>query len=148
MTDMNFNFVKFRVVILLLLFVFFFYSCKAFKHASSYAEAQDTYLLITGNKDNFGDKRLSYNKYLFRCQLEKDFFCIDNENAKKDPDFIYEYISERKTYGIEFFYIKLDSVFVFEETKRNISSLKLKETRKLSDFEKQIYQKLIEQSKK
>ncbi len=133
---------------LIFLSLFLFNSCKAFKHGSTYADAQDTYLLITGNKDNFGDKRLSYNKYLFRCALEKDFFCIDNVNAKKDPDFIYEYKSNKKKFGIEFFYIKLDSVFVFEETKRNLSSLKLKETRKLNEFEKQIYQKLIEQSKK
>ena len=125
-----------------------FYSCKAFKHGSTFSDAKDTYLLITGDKDNFGDKRLSYNKYLFRCALEKDFFCIDNKNAKKDPDFIYEYKSNEKKFGIEFFYIKLDSVFVFEETKRNLSSLTLKETRKISEFEKQIYQKLIEQSKK
>jgi hypothetical protein len=142
---MNFKLTNIGFLIFLSLI---FYSCKAFKHGSTYADAQDTYLLITGNKDNFGDKRLSYNKYLFRCALEKDFFCIDNVNAKKDPDFIYEYKSNEKKFGIEFFYIKLDSVFVFEETKRNLSSLKLKETRKLSEFEKQIYQKLIEQSKK
>ena len=143
---MNFKLTNIWFVIFLSLFLF--YSCKAFKHGSTYSDAQDTYLLITGDKDNFGDKRLSYNKYLFRCALEKDFFCIDNEHAKKDPDFIYEYKSNEKTYGIEFFYIDLDSVFVFEETKRNLSSLKLKETRKISEFEKQIYQKLIEQTKK
>lgn len=142
---MNFKLTNIWFVIFLVLL---FYSCKAFKHGSTYADAQDTYLLITGDKDNFGDKRLSYNKYLFRCALEKVFFCIDNEHAKKDPDFIYEYKSNEKTYGIEFFYIDLDSVFVFEETKRNLSSLKLKETRKISEFEKQIYQKLIEQTKK
>ena len=142
------NFKLFNIGFLIFLAIFLFYGCKAFKYGSTYADAQDTYLLITGNKDNFGDKRLSYNKYLFRCQLEKDFFCIDNKNAKKDPDFIYEYLSKEKMSGIEFFYIKLDSAFVFEETKRNLSSLKLKETRKLSEFEKQIYQKLIEQSKK
>ncbi len=144
---MNFKSTNIWFVIFLSLFVFLFYSCNSYRYFDTFIDAQDTYLLINGNKENFGDKRLLYNKTVYRCSLKKGFFC-NKDNGRKDPDFIYEYISRESKHGLDLYYIELDSVYVFEETKRRSYDLKLKETRKLSEFEKQIYQNLIEHSKK
>jgi len=144
---MNFKLTNVWFVIFLSLFVFLFYSCNSYRYFDTFIDAQDTYLLINGNKENFGDKRLLYNKSVYRCSLKKGFFC-NNDNGRKEPDFIYEYISGESKHGLDLYYIEIDSVYIFEETKRRSYDLKLKATRKLSEFEKQIYQKLIEQKNK
>jgi hypothetical protein len=58
------------------------------------------------------------------------------------PDFIFEYKSDTKCRGIKLFYVNLDSVFVFEEPKKNDLNSVLKEARKMEESEKQAYQKL------
>jgi len=133
-------------VIFLSLFVFLFNGCTALKYGFTHKDAEDTYVLVTGDKDNFGDKRLLYNEYLYRCSSSTNFFC-NNYDGKGKPDFIYEYITDTKKNGIEMFFVKLDSVFIFEETKIKYFDYKLKESRKISDVEILIYQKLNELKK-
>lgn len=63
-------------------------------------------------------------------------------NTRGNPDFIFEYMTETKCRGIRLYYAKLDSVFVFEEPKKNnIYSIE-KETRKMTEEERLVYQKL------
>jgi hypothetical protein len=133
-------------VIFLSLFTFLFYGCTAYKYGSTCRDADDTYLLVTGDKENFGDKRLSYNEYLYRCSSSTKFFC-NNHDGKGKPDFIYEYITDTKKRGIEMFFAKHDSVFAFEETKLKPFDFKLIESRKINDEENLIFQKLQETNK-
>lgn len=128
---------------LFLLLLVLFCSCEAYKYSTTFKDAQDTYLLITGNKESFGDKRLSYNKHTF-CALKSDFFCTNNH--RKNPDFIYEYNIAKNKNGLELFYIDSDSVFVFEEVSK-LGGLIKKEKRKISEFEYKVYQKLLEIAK-
>lgn len=115
--------------------------CKAFKHGYTWSKAENSYNLVTGDKNNFGDKRLDYNKGFHRnSQLSNFLDC--NCNDRGLPDFIYEYKSDLKRRGIKLFYIKLDSAFVFEEPKKNNLNSIQKEARKMDDYERQTYERL------
>jgi hypothetical protein len=116
-------------------------SCKAFMHGYTWDKAQNSYNLVTGNKDNFGDKRLIYNKGFHRHSALSNFLdCKCNNRGL--PDFIYEYKSEAKCRGIKLFYVKLDSAFVFEEPKKNNLASIQKEARKMDDYERQTFERL------
>jgi hypothetical protein len=119
------------------------FSCKAYMHGYTWKEAKDTYQIVTGNKDNFGDKRLTYNKG-FHKHSELSNFLDCKCNNRGLPDFIYEYQSETKCRGIKLYYLKIDSVFVFEEPKKNNLASIQKEARKIHNDE---YKYLIDYRK-
>ena len=104
-------------------------------------KAQNAYYLVTGNKKNFADRRLKYNKGFHR-NSELSNFLECKCNYRGSPDFIYEYKTERKCEGIRLFYVKLDSVFIFEEPQRNNIRSSQKEARKMDDYERQTYERL------
>ena len=117
------------------------FSCKAFKHGYTWSEAKNSYNLVTGNKDNFGDKRLDYNKSFHRnSELSRFLDC--NCNNRGLPNFIYEYQTESKCRGIKLFYMRQDSAFVFEEPKKGNLRSVMKEARKMGDYERQTYERL------
>jgi hypothetical protein len=122
----------------LLLFVFCLFSCNAFKYGYTEDKALNTYYLVTGNENNFGDKRIKYNESFHRCPCFK--FYLD---SKGFPGFIYEYKTEAKCKGIKLFYPVSDSVFVFEEEKKGKRYSDVKESRKINIEERKIYQQLI-----
>ncbi len=123
-----------------------FTGCKSFKHGYTLSKAENSYNLVTGDKNNFGDKRLDYNKGFHRNSALSNFLdCKCNNRGL--PDFIYEYKSDTKCRGIKLFYVKLDSVFVFEEPKKNNLRSIQKEARKMDDYEKQTYARLKQKSR-
>ncbi len=126
------------IIKLFLLFIFSLtISCNAFKYGATETKALNSYHLVTGNENNFGDKRVKYNKYFHRCECFTNFL-----SSKGNPGLIYEYKTEAKCKGIKLFYPALDSVFVFEEAKKNKRYSFIKESRKMNDGERQTYQQL------
>jgi len=124
----------------LTLFIVLF-SCKAFKHGYTWSKAENSYNLVTGNKENFGDKRLDYNRSFHRnSELSGFLDCKCNDRGL--PSFIYEYETKNKCRGIKLFYVKQDSVFVFEEPKKGNLRSVMKDARKMDDYERQTYQRL------
>jgi hypothetical protein len=128
---------------ILLAIIISLFSCKAYMHGYTWEKAKDSYQAVTGNKDNFGDKRLTYNKG-FHKDSELSNFLDCKCNNRGLPDFIYEYKSATKCRGIKLFYVKPDSVFVFEEPKKNNLASIQKEARKIQDSE---YKHLIDYRK-
>ncbi len=116
-------------------------SCNMYRYNSTYMDAENTYMLVDSFSNNFGNKRLTYNKAFYQCELMNDFFC--SANSRRDPDFIYEYSNEKFLKGIEMFYIDLDSVYIFEANGK-YADLMLKEKRVITDFERKVYLKLKE----
>ena len=122
-------------------FVVSLVGCKAFKHGLTWSKAENSYNLVIGDKNNFGDKRLNYNKGFHSNSALSNFLdCKCNDRGL--PDFIYEYKTENKRKGIKLFYMKLDSAFVFEEPKKNNLRSIQTESRKMDDYEKQTYARL------
>jgi len=116
-------------------------SCNAYMHGYTWSKAQNKYLLVTGDIANFGDQRLKYNKGFHRNSALYNFLDC-NCNSRGLPDFIYEYKSKTKCEGIHLYYVKLDSVFIFEEPRRgNLQSI-LKDARKMDDDERETYARL------
>ena len=106
---------SFSVSLCSLILCFFVFSCRSFKHGYTWDKALNSYQLVTGNKDNFGDKRLDYNKGFHRNSQLSEFL---GDHTRGLPNFIYEYQSTEKCRGIKLFYVERDSVFVFEEPKK------------------------------
>ncbi len=121
----------------LLVVVFLALSCNAFKYGYTESKALNAYYLITGNENNFGDKRIKYNEYFHRCPCFKTFL-----GSRGYPGFIYEYKTETKCKGIKLFYPASDSVFVFEEAKKGKRYSVIKESRKMDNYERETYQRL------
>lgn len=117
------------------------FSCKSFKHGYTWRKAKDSYHLVTGNQDNFGDKRLDYNKAFHRNSALSNFLDC-NCNDRGLPSFIYEYQTDTKCRGIRLFYVQRDSVFVFEEPKKGKLQSVLKEARRMDDYERETYERL------
>jgi len=116
-------------------------SCNAYMHGYTWSKAQNKYLLVTGDKANFGDQRIKYNKGFHRNSALYNFLDC-NCNSRGLPDFIYEYKSKTKCEGIHLYYVKLDSVFIFEEPRRgNLQSI-LIDARKMGDDEHKTYERL------
>lgn len=118
----------------------FLHGCKAFKHGYTWSKAENSYSLVTGNKNNFGDKRLDYNKSFHRNSALSDF--LNCKCNRGHPGFIYEYMSEAKCRGIKLFYVPLDSVYVFEEPRKGKLRSILKQARKMDDYESQTFDRL------
>lgn len=110
-------------------------------HGATWSEAKNSYNLVTGNENNFGDRRLDYNKGFHNHSALSNFLnCKCNDRGL--PDFIYEYQTDDKRRGIRLFYVSRDSAFIFEEPKKgNLHSI-LKETRKMDTYEHQTYDRL------
>jgi hypothetical protein len=110
-------------------------------HGFTWNKAENTYLMVTGNKDNMGDKRLKYNKG-FHSHSSLSIFLDCNCNTRGLPNFIFEYQTETKCRGIKLYYTTLDSVFIFEEPKKNNLSSMLKEARKMDDYDRLAFKML------
>jgi hypothetical protein len=122
----------------------FFAGCKAFMHGYTWDKAENSYNLITGNKDSFGDRRLNYTKGFHKQSALAGFLnCKCNDRGL--PDFIYEYKTPTKQRGIKLFYVQRDSVFVFEEPKKNSLNSIQKEARKMDDYERATFERLKQQ---
>ena len=120
--------------------------CKAFKHGYTWSEAKNSYNLVTGDKNNFGDRRIDYNMGFHNNSALSNFLNC-NCNSRGLPDFIYEYMSPTKCRGIKLFYVQRDSVFTFEEPKRGNLNSVLKEARKMDAYERETYVRLKAGSK-
>jgi hypothetical protein len=129
----NNNTIKLSLLVVVLCVV----SCNAYKYGYTEKKALNAYYLVTGNENNFGDKRIKYNEYFHRCPCFKSFL-----DSKGYPGFIYEYKTDTKCKGIKLFYPASDSVFVFEEAKKNRRYSFIKESRKMNDNERESYQRL------
>ena len=122
----------------ILLFTCFFSlsACSGARYGWSLSKAQNSYNLVTGNKDDFGDMRVRYNRRFHKWPL-------DNFIAQKgQPGFIYEYRTARRSDGIRLYYPVLDSVFSFEEPRKSNLHSVLVESRKMDDYERQTYERL------
>jgi hypothetical protein len=120
-------------------------SCNPFidgyRHGATWSEAVNRYHLITGNAGSLGDKRLVANKG-FHKRSELSNFLNCNCKHRGLPDFIYEYQNEKKCRGIRLYYVKQDSVFIFEEPRKNNLQSVLKEARKMFEYERLTYDRL------
>lgn len=124
-----------------LLLIILLVSCKAYKHGYTWSKAENSYMLITGESNNFGDKRLALNKAFHRNSALSNFLnCACNDRGL--PTFIYEYQNEKKCRGIKLFYPSRDSVFIFEEPKKGNLRSVLKEARPMDEGEHQAYARL------
>ena len=110
-------------------------------HGYTWNKANNSYYLITGDKENFGDKRIKYVQG-FHKNSELANFLNCNCNDRGLPDFAYEYQNESKVRGIKLYYVKRDSVFVFEEPGKNNLKSKLIEARKMDNYEQETYNRL------
>ena len=126
---------------LVLLSLFSLTGCMAFMHGFTWSKSVNTYQLVTGDKSNFGDKRLKYNKGFHTHSMLSNFL-TSKFNARGNPDFIYEYKTDAKCRGIRLYYSTLDSVFVFEEPKKNNIYSYQKDVRKMTEEERIVYKKL------
>ncbi len=134
---LNINSIYFSLLAICICFI----GCKAFKHGYTWSKAENSYNLVTGDKNNFGDKRLDYNKEKHKNSALSIFLdCKCNDRGQ--PGFIYEYKSDKKCRGIKLFYPKLDSVFIFEEPKKGALNSILKEARKMVNNEREIFEQL------
>lgn len=133
--------IKKELVLLIFIVAPFIFGCKSFMHGYTWSKAENSYNLVTGDKDNFGDKRLNYNKAFHRNSALSTFLdCKCNDRGL--PNFIYEYQTKSKCRGIKLYYAQRDSVFVFEEPKKGKLQSILKEARKMDDYERETYQRL------
>lgn len=111
--------------------------CNAFMHGYTADKAINSYYLVTGDKHNFGDRRIKYNKGFYHDSQLAYFLKL-----KGSPSFIYEYKNEQKGRGIRLFYTALDSVFTFEEPRKGNLHPELIAARNMDDYEKQTYARL------
>ena len=129
-----------KAPLLVIVFTFCF-GCKSFKHGYTWRKAKNSYNLVTGDKNNFGDKRLDYNKGFHRNSALANFLnCECNDRGL--PSFIYEYQTDDKRRGIRLYYVQRDSVFVFEEPRKGNLNSVLKEARGMDEYERETYERL------
>jgi hypothetical protein len=124
---------------LLIFGCYILFGCNAFMHGYTEDKALNKYLLVTGDKDNFGDRRIKYNKGFHNHSALYNFLTCD---CKSHPNFIYEYKTTTKCRGIKLYYVTIDSVFTFEEPRKGNHGSILKDSRKMDESERQVYQNL------
>lgn len=102
-------------------------------HGYTSDKSLNRYLFVNQELDNFGYKRLQYNKgyYELKSFLEKN----------GTPDFFIENKEKGKRLRITFFYVKEDKAITMEE-KGFGGNLSYIENRPLSDYEKATYNEL------
>jgi hypothetical protein len=134
----NIVMIKMKGIVLFIVLGFIMAGCNAFMHGYTRDKAHVLpFYLVTGDKDNFGDRRIEYNrKYYNRTGIDHFLDCMGK------PGFIYEYKTMSKCMGLQFFYPSMDSVFVFEQTKRGNLNPVLLQARKMDDFEKLVEARL------
>lgn len=130
------------LIFILLISSFCLPGCKAFMHGYTWDKAENSYHLVNGDKDNFGDKRIKYLRGFHKNSALANFLDC-NCNNRGLPDFIYEYKSKEKCRGIQLFYVSRDSVYVFEEPRKGNLNSMLKDARKMDEYERLTYQRLI-----
>ena len=113
--------------------------CKSFMHGYTWDKSQNSYSLVVGDKNKFGDQRIKYNKGFHKNSDLTNFLDC---KCKGLPDFIYEYESKSKCRGIKLFYVEIDSVFIFEEPKKGKLQSILKESRRMDNYERNTYERL------
>jgi hypothetical protein len=115
--------------------------CNAFMHGYTWDKSVNSYLLVNGDKDNLGNRRIKYLRGFHKNSALENFLDC-NCNNRGLPDLIYEYRSATKCRGVQLFYVGRDSVFVFEEPKKGNLRAILKEARQMDESERLAYQKL------
>jgi hypothetical protein len=110
-----------------------FQGCASYMHGYTSDKSLNRYLFVNQELDNFGYKRLQYNKgyYELKSFLEKN----------GTPDFFIENKEKGKRLRITFFYVKEDKAITMEE-KGFGGNLSYIENRPLSDYEKATYNEL------
>ncbi len=130
-----------QIVFLFFLTAFIVEGCRPMKDGFNYgltnSKALNKYVLIEEN--NFGAKRLQYSQNYFH---NTTFDIHLKEHG--DPEMVYEYPIEKKYQGIKLFYMKLDSVYIFESKKSNCNCISLMKTEKISQLERTVYNQLSE----
>jgi hypothetical protein len=63
--------------LLLFAIIISLFSCKAYMHGYTWEKSKDSYQAVTGNKDNFGDKRLMYNKGFHKHSALQIFLTVN-----------------------------------------------------------------------
>ncbi len=116
-------------------------SCNAFMHGYTADKAQNAYYLLTGNNDNFADRRLRYTKGFYKGSPLATF--LGEDNHRGTPAFIFEYKKDKR-HGIQLFYPALDSVFIFEQPRKNCTCANLVSARTFTEYERLTYEKLKE----
>jgi hypothetical protein len=120
-----------------LLITMLLFSCNAYMHGYTEKKAQNRYYPVNGNEQNFGDRRIKYNRGFHRHSALDRFI-----GFKGMPAYIYEYKTPRKCRGIKLFYTNIDSVFIFEEPRKGNLNTVFKTADKISVAEKQIFETL------
>jgi len=102
-----------KTILFLLLASFMVNGCTPFMRGYRYGytnrESLNTYHIVNADEKNFGNKRIRYAQEYYRNT-------VFDAHVKKygNPDLVYEYPVSKKYQGIKLFYVKLDSVYVFE----------------------------------
>lgn len=117
--------------------------CNAFMHGYTWQQARNSYYIVNGDKHNFGDRRLKYTQGFYKGSELSAF--LSEANYRGKPAFIYEYQAADKRRGIQLFYPSIDSVFIFEQPKKNCTCSAFKEARKMDEHERLTYEKLKKQ---
>jgi hypothetical protein len=99
-------------------------------------QAQNNYFLVGTNTTSFGYRQL---KYLQSYHPAIRGF-IKGHGL---PDFIYAYATDKGYGGFRFYYVNIDTLYVFEEKDNHPNSIFQKEERHLTDDENRIYKDLI-----
>ena len=87
-------------------------SCNSFNYGLTEDKAMNSYRLVS-DKKSFGYKRVKYNRGHHRYGALGQFL-----ETQGNPDFIYEY-KDGKRHGINLFYLRVDSAYVFKEMRAN-----------------------------
>jgi hypothetical protein len=122
---------------LLLLSSFCFSACSSWNYGYTQRKALNRYLPVGEKSSDLGNRRLRYNEGHHTATPLSAFI-----RERVAPDFIYEYTVDNKD-GIRLYYISVDSVYDFLESKKNHPrSSALVSVRPLSEEEKQLAAKL------
>nr|NQU93913.1 hypothetical protein [Bacteroidota bacterium] len=126
---------------ILLMIVFLFANCSGFRYGYTMDKALNSYYIVKSDSTGFGNARM---KHTMKFRKHSKLYNKINELGK--PDFLYEYRPNSKKLVIELFFIEMDSVFVFEEEEKYSKWTNLKETRRLDEYEKETYKRLLERN--
>ena len=131
---------NFKNIILVSIISFALYGCSIVMYGWTEELAFNAYYLVKQDKKDFGNRRVKYNMGYHK---NSELYYFLKENNK--PDLIREYEKATKCDVIELFYLNKDSVFIFEEPKKNSSYSNFTSGRRINEYEKLTYQKLIKE---
>lgn len=107
--------------------------CSNLKYGYTKAQAENKYLKVDVDNENFGYKRVTYI-VAYRGDAIDSFI-----KEKGYPDFLYEFKTEDKE-GFTFFYLKEGKAFVFVSKSWNPANIENTEIREFTDFEKRRFE--------